>query len=248
MAIGEEFTRRLMKDAGIGPGMSVLDIGCGAGDVSFDAAALVGLSGTVVGIDSNEAAIASASARTAAAGSAAPRFVVASLDDLPTYLGPFDAITCRRVLMYLPDPPATLSKLVTLLRPGGIVAFHEHDMAEPPNLLEMPAHARAQDLVRRTIEAEGVDMHMGFGLDGLVRGAGLMPIEIRMEAVVQTPSQPYPLEWLLEVMTGRMLAQGVISNEAELRLDETRAELQAERAKGTWIADLMFGAIARKPE
>src|ERR1700722_3576073 len=47
------FTERLMKNAEIGPGMRVLDLGCGAGDVSMLAAELVGPSGSVVGIDRN---------------------------------------------------------------------------------------------------------------------------------------------------------------------------------------------------
>src|SRR5213593_1077419 len=41
-AFFEEITRNLLVAAGIGPGMRVLDIGCGAGDVSLLAADLVG--------------------------------------------------------------------------------------------------------------------------------------------------------------------------------------------------------------
>jgi ubiquinone/menaquinone biosynthesis C-methylase UbiE len=51
MAIGGEFTTRLLTDAGVGPGMRVLDVGCGAGDVSLLAAGLVGAGGSVLGID-----------------------------------------------------------------------------------------------------------------------------------------------------------------------------------------------------
>lgn len=51
MAVGGEFTRRLLNDAGIGSGMHVLDIGCGTGDVSFIAVDLVGPGVMIVGID-----------------------------------------------------------------------------------------------------------------------------------------------------------------------------------------------------
>ena len=44
-------TERLLRAAGIGPGMSVLDVGCGVGDVSLIAAELVSPGGRVVGFD-----------------------------------------------------------------------------------------------------------------------------------------------------------------------------------------------------
>jgi hypothetical protein len=44
-------TERLLRNAGIDAGMRVLDLGCGAGDVSMLAAELVGPEGSIVGID-----------------------------------------------------------------------------------------------------------------------------------------------------------------------------------------------------
>src|SRR5262245_8566204 len=44
-------TERLLRAAGIGTGMRVLDVGSGVGDVSFLASNLVGATGTVLGID-----------------------------------------------------------------------------------------------------------------------------------------------------------------------------------------------------
>src|SRR5215468_8871387 len=45
------FTRQLFEQAEIGPGMRVLDVGSGAGDVTFLAAELVGPAGEVVGAE-----------------------------------------------------------------------------------------------------------------------------------------------------------------------------------------------------
>ena len=45
----DPITRQFLRDAGIIPGMRVLDVGCGAGDVTFLAADLVGGAGEVVG-------------------------------------------------------------------------------------------------------------------------------------------------------------------------------------------------------
>ena len=49
----DRLTRRFLADAGLAAGMTVLDVGSGAGDVAFAAADLVGPTGRVVGVDVN---------------------------------------------------------------------------------------------------------------------------------------------------------------------------------------------------
>ena len=61
-------TERLLRGAGIGPGMSVLDVGSGAGDVALLAAELVGPSGSVTGIDRDERSVALAARRADSLG------------------------------------------------------------------------------------------------------------------------------------------------------------------------------------
>jgi hypothetical protein len=50
--IMKPMTRRLFAEAGVQPGMRVVDLGSGAGDVCMLLAEMVGLSGTVIGLDS----------------------------------------------------------------------------------------------------------------------------------------------------------------------------------------------------
>src|SRR5437588_4775692 len=59
----EPFTMQFFRDAGIQPGMRVLDVGCGSGDVSFLVARMVGPAGEVVGIDRAPAAVETATRR-----------------------------------------------------------------------------------------------------------------------------------------------------------------------------------------
>src|SRR5438309_771331 len=47
----EPITRRWFTEAGIGPGMRVLDVGSGVGDVALLVASLVGTTGEVIGTD-----------------------------------------------------------------------------------------------------------------------------------------------------------------------------------------------------
>ena len=73
----EPVTRRLIRECGIGPGMRVLDIGCGAGDVAMLLAEAVGDTGSVVAFDREPRVIEIAKARALAAGHQQVEFVVA---------------------------------------------------------------------------------------------------------------------------------------------------------------------------
>jgi ubiquinone/menaquinone biosynthesis C-methylase UbiE len=122
-----DLTEDVLRRAGIAPGMRVLDVGCGVGDVSLLAAELVGPSGAVLGIDRSAEATATAGRRAAAAGRGWVRFAAAELDAFSTD-EKFDALIGRLILLYLPDPAAALRRLCRHLRPGGIVAFQEMAM------------------------------------------------------------------------------------------------------------------------
>jgi Methylase involved in ubiquinone/menaquinone biosynthesis len=67
-AVLADVTRRLIGECNIQPGMRILDIGCGAGDVSMLLAEAVGPSGFVVAIDREARAIETVRSRAEAAG------------------------------------------------------------------------------------------------------------------------------------------------------------------------------------
>ena len=90
--------------------MRVLDVGSGAGDVSFLAAELVGDDGSVTGVDRSAEAVATARAAAVARALTDVSFVLSDLDAL-TVAQPFDAIIGRYVLEWLPHPARRLSGL-----------------------------------------------------------------------------------------------------------------------------------------
>jgi 2-polyprenyl-3-methyl-5-hydroxy-6-metoxy-1,4-benzoquinol methylase len=121
-------TERLLRSAGIEPGMRVLDIGCGAGDVSMLAAELVGSTGSVVGIDRNEQVLAIAKERARLAKFGKIDFKEASIGTFSDP-EPFDLVVGRYVLIHQTDPADLIRAAAALSRPGGIVAFHELNAA-----------------------------------------------------------------------------------------------------------------------
>ena len=117
-------TERFFREAGIGPGQRVLDIGSGVGDVAMLVARLVGPSGEVVAIERDPKSIAKARARVTEAGFHNVSFNESDVGEIPDGK-PFDAAVGRFILMYLPDPVAVLRSISRLVRPGGVLVFQE---------------------------------------------------------------------------------------------------------------------------
>lgn len=117
-------TERLLRSAGLTEGMHVLDLGCGAGDVSMLAADLVGSSGRVVAIDRNATVMETAYRRAQLAGLSHIEFVQSEIETFVSH-DRFDAIIGRYVLIYAADPGASLRAAARYLKPNGIFAFQE---------------------------------------------------------------------------------------------------------------------------
>ena len=168
-------TRVLLEAAGIGPGMRVLDLGSGAGDVSFLVAELVGADGEVVGVERSPDAVATAVQRARHLDLQNTRFLVGDIRDTVAD-GVFDAITGRLVLMYLPDPAAALRTQATLLRPGGVVAPIEFDLGVARSLPAAPLAEQLLAWLRETFQRAGIQPALGSRLWAILREAGLTPL------------------------------------------------------------------------
>ncbi len=154
-------TRRLLVEARIEPGMRMLELGCGGGEVTELLASLVGETGRVLALDRMPAVITAAAARMHELGYGHVGFHQLDLAEGSVALpaeeeGRFDALVGRRVLMYLPDPAAALRAVSPWLRHGARVVFEESDATMVPGrLLEWPAHDEALSLLRGNAEPAG---------------------------------------------------------------------------------------------
>jgi ubiquinone/menaquinone biosynthesis C-methylase UbiE len=168
----EPVTRRLFAAAGIGPGMHVLDLGSGPGDVAMLAAEMVGPTGSVVGVDVNPLVVETARRRAQAAGYANVTFVAGDLRELALDRD-FDALVGRLVLMYLSDPVAALRQLLPQLRSGGVAAFHEMDftmsgVAYPPSHLAEQVYR----WITQAATSSGAETAMGMKMHRVLLDAG----------------------------------------------------------------------------
>ncbi len=178
------FTERTFRRAGMVPGMRVLDLGCGAGDVSFLAAEIVGPTGSVVGIDGNPGVLAVARERALEMGATTVSFEERSIDAF-TASEPFDAVVGRFVLVYQPDPAATIAHVAGLLREGGILIAIEPDMSvEVRTWPPVPLWEQVSAWIRETFRRGGVHFDVGSRLYPLFRRAGLPGPTVRQDVLV----------------------------------------------------------------
>jgi SAM-dependent methyltransferase len=133
-AIFAEWGPRLVEQAGIAPGQSVLDVACGTGIVARTAADRVGPEGKVTGVDLNQAMLTVA---RRVAGEVRPEIDWHQGDaaDLPFADGAFDAVLCQMALMFFPDRAAALAEMRRVARPGATVA-----VCVPAGLDQQPAY------------------------------------------------------------------------------------------------------------
>src|SRR5690349_19384268 len=119
----QPLTDMLVRNAGIKPGHTVLDLACGTGEPALSIAKIVGPSGKVVGVDIAPGMIAVAKERMAAQGLKNVTFQLNEHDDLPALQeNSFDAATCRLDLMYMAHPLRLLEDIHRQLRQGSVAS------------------------------------------------------------------------------------------------------------------------------
>jgi 2-polyprenyl-3-methyl-5-hydroxy-6-metoxy-1,4-benzoquinol methylase len=183
----DDYTEHALRLAGLRPGMRVLDVGCGPGDVSFVAARLVGPRGAVLGIDAAADIIELARTRAAENGLESVRFEQTTVGDLgleQPLKQPFDAVIGRLILMHLPDPVGTLRQLAGLVRPGGFIAFSEFDMTGARSVPDLRLWLMGRDTIIETFTVMGLDPTFAGRLPTLFRRAGLGAPQMALGAPV----------------------------------------------------------------
>jgi SAM-dependent methyltransferase len=243
------YTERFFRQAGIGPGQRVLDLGSGVGDVAMLTASIVGPAGEVVGIERDTRSIARAQARVTEAGLCNVSFMQSEAS-LISSSKPFDAAVGRFILMFLPDPVAVLGSASSLVRSGGVIAFQEPFWTVRHLWAHLPLWSKAASLIVETFRSCGANPEIGLALYRVFQDAGLPPPEMHMEVLLG--NDPGSMSWLRDILCSLrpQIDQHNLPVAPLGGLDSLPAKLSAELAAANTVAPWLaiVGACCRKPQ
>ncbi|GAA3710678.1 class I SAM-dependent methyltransferase [Microlunatus aurantiacus] len=143
----------LFATADLQPGEVVLDVGCGTGPTTEQAARAVGPTGQVTGTDIAPAMVAAARAGSSVGG---PTWLVADAQSHDFGAGRFDVVLSRFGVMFFPDPVAAFANLARATRPGGRLAAAVWQTRDRVPLFDLPYETAATVLDRLGLAYEPV--------------------------------------------------------------------------------------------
>lgn len=192
------------------PGMTILDVGCGPGTITTSLGALVGPSGSVIGLDPSAEVV--EQARKANSECDNVTFQVGDASRLRFGDSTFDAVHCHQVLQHVSDPVSLLREMRRVVKKeGGIVSLREGDL---PGSVMYPdtdnTYARFIDIYTKTAKASGADPSTGRKLHVHLRKAGFKTkeVDVQAKAMMYGANKPAEAKWWGDSWADRCLKSG----------------------------------------
>ena len=134
----EPASRAMLDMAGIGPCTQVLDLACGAGSQTLNAASLAGNCGHVVALDISERMLDYVRKNAQVARLDNISLLQGAAEELAVPGEIFDAVICRLGLMLFSDPSRALRMSWQALKPGGRMAAVVFTLPETNKFMALP--------------------------------------------------------------------------------------------------------------
>lgn len=165
-------SRELVRGVPLGPGMVVVDVGCGdGGNAGFCARHGAG----VILVDQDEARLRQAAENVRGRGGPPPRVLVSDCAPIALPDGIADIVVCTEVLEHVPDPSALMAELARIARPGARFVLTVPDAAferlitvtAPDSYFLAPNHVRVieREGFAALVESAGLRIERQEGID-----------------------------------------------------------------------------------
>ncbi len=235
----------------LSPGMKLLDFGCGPGTISVGLAEKIA-PGELHGIDMEASQIELARSAASSGGHGNIVFHVGNITGLPFDDDTFDVAHCHAVLMHIPDTQAALAEVKRVLKPGGLMASREANIASSYLEPQPKEITEAWGVFAGLMQANGGHPQFGKQLKVALLGAGFN--DVRVSASFDSFSSPDEVDFLHGFISdwffspqviGALIHFGLASQE---RIDLWKQLLDEWRDNPGASGAIAFGeAIAVKP-
>ncbi|MEX2218259.1 MAG: methyltransferase domain-containing protein [Phycisphaerales bacterium] len=189
---------QLWERAGLQPGMTVLDVGCGPGHATMDLAEIVGGArgdgggGRVVAIDESPLYLKHLHNKAQARSLSNIERILGDAQELatliPQHAATFDLAYARWLLCFVSDPAAVVAGVATMLKPGGAFAIQDYFNYEAMTLApRSEPFARAVRAIGKSWRDRGGDPDIVARLPAMLRAHGLEVADLRINQRVATP-------------------------------------------------------------
>lgn len=239
----------LFERAGLGAGMTVLDLGCGPGFTSLELAHVVGPQGRVIAADQSARFMATLRQECARLRLRQVEPRLGSVEELELDEGALHAAYARWLFCWLADPLAVLTKVARALRPGGVLLLQEYvDWGAMQLFPRSAAFARGIEACLASWKAGGATIDFAAELPALAPRAGLVLEHLRPRARLGRVGS-FEWRWLdqfFRLYGPKVVERGLLS---ERELAAWLGEWDARAAEGSsWVATpTVADAILRKP-
>jgi ubiquinone/menaquinone biosynthesis C-methylase UbiE len=182
----------LWERAGLVPGTSVLDVGCGPGHATMDLAEIVGPRGRVVAVDESPLFLKHLHDKAQGRRLGNVERVLGDAQQLPQLLrehtGSFDMAYARWVLCFVPNPEAVIAGIASMLKPGGRFAIQDYFNYEAMTLApRSEPFSRAVRAIAQSWRERGGDPDIVARIPAMLRAHGLELKDIRVNQRVARP-------------------------------------------------------------
>ena len=191
----------LLKRLGVVPGMRVLDVGCGPGNLTSHIAEIVGENGSVVGVDPSKERIAIAFEKVM------PNllFYEGKAEDLSLFpSASIDVVLVNSTFHWVEDQPMALSECARVLKPGGRLGISggsgDYDAAHE----KIKADVLSRERYRIYPEKSPPKFLKQRELESLLDNAGFSNREIVINTIIKSAKDAEAMvEWLDTSSSGK---------------------------------------------
>lgn len=216
------------------PGMSLLDLGCGAGTITADLAAAVA-PGRVIAVDFASDAVAETRRIAEERGLTNVEVIEADVYALELTDESVDVVHAHQLLQHLADPVAALREMRRVRRYGGVVAARDADYGAMAWFPDVPGLREWRSIYRRVARLNHGEPDAGRRILSWARTAGFA--QVAPSASVWCYARPADRSWWGGTWAERMLDSAVSSRAVDSGV-AARSDLESIAAAWrSWAAE-----------